>query len=94
MILLETSSVCFAFAWFGRNFGDKNSLFVRSMEFVFTLVFFLLRIVHLSYILYALQDVLLSTYPMLCVIFAPLLGLQFYWFFIILTYKKKPKRAE
>ena len=93
MILLETSSVCFCFAWFARNF-DCNDSYVRVMEFCFTLTFFLFRILHLSFVLYALKDVLLSTYPMLSLIFAPLLVLQFYWFFLIVTYTKKPKKKD
>lgn len=94
MILLESSSVVFCFAWFARNFGYEKSVFVTIMEFLFALTFFVFRILHLSCVIYALKDVLWSTYPMLSMIFAPLLGLQFYWFFLIVTYKKKPKKKD
>jgi hypothetical protein len=94
MIMLETSSVFFCFAWFARNFGYENSMYVKVLEFGFTLSFFLFRILHLSVLVWALKDVLWSTYPFLGLVFAPLMVLQFYWFILIITYKKKPKTKK
>ena len=95
MILLETTSIFFCFAWFARNFGYEGSFFVTAMEICFAAAFFLLRILHLSGVIWALRDVLMDKYPALFLIFIPLLGLQVYWFIKIVTYKKKPaKKSE
>ena len=94
MVLLETSSIIFCFAWFARNFGYENSLFVKVMEILFAVAFFFFRIIHLCCIIFALREVLINEYPLLSLIFIPILGLQFYWFFLIVTYKKKPEKEN
>lgn len=91
MLLLESSSIFFSFAWFFRHFGYEQSFLVSVLEFLFASSFFFFRIVHLSFVLWVLGDILLSEYPVMSVVFIPIFGLQCFWFYKIVTYKKKPK---
>lgn len=86
--------MCFSFAWLGRTFGCSGAAWVAFMEKSFVASFFVLRLLHFSLVLWALSDVLLAQYPVLCLIFAPLLAMQFYWFYLIVTYKKKAIKTE
>lgn len=95
MLITETSGLCFNLAWLLRTYGYRDTLLIRFLEYSFAVYFFLLRIVNINIVAYALLPDMLEHLGYLCHVVVLMLSLQFYWFYkIILSLQKKKKKVS
>ena len=87
-LLCESSGIFFNVAWFLRKFGHEKTTLNRVIEILFACTFFLTRIVNLCIVLYYASK--LPNIPrLLLVVIFPLVFLQFYWFYKIVSVLQK-----
>jgi hypothetical protein len=79
MLLMELSSIFFTVAWFLRLWGWRGSMVVVFCEYMFVLVYLLVRVIHVPLYLFLVRDHLL-TMGVCGICFPPVIMLQMYWF--------------
>jgi len=82
-LIMEASSIFFSSAWILRQVGYRGSLLVTVLEYLFVVTYFLLRVLYLPFVLYAMADhahtlgIVQYGLPVVMI-------LQLYWFYQIL----------
>lgn len=82
-LLMELSSIFFSSAWLLRQIGYRGSIMVTIFEQLFVLFYFILRILHMPCLLYALSSYVHTLGPFqYCLV--GVMFLQIYWFYQII----------
>jgi hypothetical protein len=100
MLVVELTGIFLSFSWLLKHLGWRDFFIVKILDILFAAFFFLLRIIHLSALVWGFRVEILK-YPIVAFIFVPVLGMQFYWFSKILVHfvssdapKKEKKTSD
>jgi hypothetical protein len=89
LMICEVSTLFFNFAWFIRKKDRPKTSFIKFLEYMFAITFFLTRNINMPCMLYALRESLFK-YPIIGAVFVPIVFLQYFWLYKIIHGLTKP----
>lgn len=96
LLICESSSLVFNLAWIFKSMGQKDTSIVITLEYLFAVLFTLLRVIHMPAVIASCWMFAQSVEVkwVLMVLLVPIYLLQVYWFFAILRALKKKEKAR